>query len=183
MDRDRKLFKSEAIVLSSKNLGEADKIHILYSEKYGKIGLISKGVRKLSSRKRGSLEVFNHIRFQAVNTKGIPILTEVEAVEDHSQIRKSLKKISVAYFFVDVTSKITREDEVNSELFYLLNKYLSRLEHASKLKTLRYSFIKSVLSSLGFWPINKPISDHDLLLEEVLERKLGSIRVGKKISV
>lgn len=180
---DRKLFKDNAIVLSSKNFGEADKIYTLLAIRHGKISVISKGVRKLSSRKRGSLEVFNHIRIQAARTSGIPILSEVEIVEDYAEIRKSLKKISVAYFFTDVISKITREDEVNEELFHLLNKYLSRLEHATKLKDLRNSFTQSVLSLLGFWPINKPIADSDRLLEEVLERKLGSVRVGKKLSL
>jgi DNA repair protein RecO (recombination protein O) len=180
---DRKLFKAEAIVLASKNLGEADKIHTLYTNKFGRLSVISKGVRKLSSRKRGSMEVFNHIRFQAIYTQGMPIISEVEVVNDYENVRKSLKKVSVAFFFADVISKITREDEPNDELFLLLGKYLSRLEHASKLKDLRNNFTKSVLSLLGFWPINKPLSDPDILLEEVLERKLGSVRVGKKLSL
>lgn len=179
---DRKLFKSEGVVLSSKNFGEADKIHTLYTDKFGRLSVISKGVRKLSSRKRGSLEVFNHIRFQAVHTQGMPVITEVEVVNDYEKVRKSLKKISVAYFFTDVVSKITRDDEPNGELFYLLNKYLSRLENANQLKELRYNFIKSTLSLLGFWPMSKPLTDPDLLLEQVLERKLGSVRVGKKLS-
>lgn len=178
---DRKLFKDEGIVLASKNYGETDKIHTLFTKKTGKVSVISKGVRKLNSRKRGSLEVFNHIRFQAVSTQGMPIITETEVVEDFEGIRKSLKKISVAYFMADVVAKVTREGEPNEELFYLLNKYLKRLEHTSKLKDLRFSFTRAVLSLVGFWPINKPLSDPDLLLEQVLERKLGSVRVGKKL--
>jgi len=180
---NHKSFKSEAVILSSKSFGEADKIHVLYTKRYGKVSVISKGVRKLSSRKRGSMEVFNLIHFQAVETSGMPILTEVEVVEDYEEIRKSLRKISVAYFFSDVVNKITRDQESNEELFYLLNKYLKRLEHATKLKDLRNIFTQNMLSLMGFWPMSKPIDNPDKLLEEVLERKLGSVRVGKKISV
>ena len=83
-------YSEEGIVLARKNYGEADRIVSIYSQNHGRISSIAKGVRKLSSRKRGHLEVFSHIRFQAVNGKGLDLMTEVETVENFGEIRKSL---------------------------------------------------------------------------------------------
>lgn len=180
---DRRNYKGQAIVLSSKNFSEADKIYVFFTDNLGKLSVVSKGVRKLNSRKRGSMEVFNLIKFQVAKSHGLPILTEVEVINDFERIRKSLKKISVAYYFMEVVSKITREDEVNFKVFQILEKYLAKLSRTVKLKTLRQEFTKEILVLMGFWPDGEELQDPDLLLEEVLERKLGSIRVGKKISV
>ena len=43
--------------------GEADRILIIFSKKYGKITLLAKGIRKLGSRKRGHLEIFSKVKF------------------------------------------------------------------------------------------------------------------------
>lgn len=180
---DRRNYKGRAIVLSSKNFSEADKIFVLYTDNLGKMSVISKGVRKLNSKKRGSLEVFNNIKFQAVKSHSMPILTEVEVINDFGNIRKSLKKISVAYYLMEVVSKITREDEVNYKVFQVLEKYLEKLSRTVKLKALRHEFTKEIVVLMGFWPQGEELNEPDKLLEEVLERKLGSVRVGKKISL
>ena len=180
---DRRSYKGQAIVLSSKNFSEADKIFVFYTDNFGKMSVVSNGVRKMSSRKRGALEVFNLIRFQAVKTKGLAILTEVEIRNDFQNIRINLRRISVAYYFMEVISKITREDEVNFKVFDLLARYLTKLSRTVKLKDLRSEFTKEVIILMGFWPQSEPIENPDQLLEEILERKLGSVRVGRKISV
>lgn len=177
-----KRYSSEGIILARKNLGEADRILTVLSKKYGKVSLIGKGIRKLKSKKRGSLEVFSHVSLAAARGRSLDILTEVESVDNFSRIRESLRKTAVAYFFVETVDKLTKDEEKNEILFKLLLEYLKDLETSTALKKLRLEFVEEVLIHLGFWPMGKIMKGHDKVLESVTERKMGSVRVGKKIT-
>jgi DNA repair protein RecO (recombination protein O) len=175
-------YGSEGIVLGRRNFGEADRIILLYSKDQGKISLIAKGVRRPKSRKRGHVEVFNHVKFQAVVGHGLDIVTEVEIIDDYEDVRSSLKKVSLAYYFVEVVSKITHEGESNPDLYYLLLDTLDKLETVNGLKKLRIEFITKLLIMLGYWPEGREITNPDQILSEVIERQISSFRVGKIIS-
>lgn len=177
-----KSFNDEGIILARKNYSEADRILIVFSKNHGRISLLAKGVRKVSSRKRGHLEIFNHIKFQAVYGRGLDLITEAEIIENFAEVRKSLKKVSLAYYFMEVVGRTTHEDEPHQELFNLILNYLHRLKSEIKLKDLRLRFIVDILVSLGFWPKGQALINPEGKLEEVTERKLNSQRVGKKIS-
>ncbi len=174
-------YGSEGVVLARRNFGEADRILIVYSKIYGKIPLIAKGVRRPKSRKRGHIEVFNLIRFQAVSGRGLDIMTEAEVVEDFKEIRKSLKKISLAYYICEVIGKITHEREVHNDVYNLLLDGLYKLKVTKELKKLRVSFLQILLTDLGYWPKGTALTDADEKLEEVIERQISSFRVGKRM--
>lgn len=174
-------FKTEGIILGKRDFSEADRILDIYSKDMGKISLMAKGVRRIGSRKRGHVEIFSKISFQAVNGKGIPILTEVETIDDYKGIRKSIKKISLAYYFVEVAAKLTREGGENIEFYNYLSNILERLKFARELKKLRFEFVANTLKILGYWPEDKILPYPDEKLEEVMERQIYSKRVGKKI--
>lgn len=174
-------YSSEAIVLSRKNYSEADRILIVYSKHYGKLSLLAKGVRRPKSRKRGALEVFSHIKFAASRGKNLDIVTEVELIDLFKEIRKSLKRTSVAYFLIEVVNRLTREDEKNIELYICLIDNLEKLRTGKNLRELRENFIYQTLVILGFWPKDKELKNPDTVLEQITEREMFSKRVGKKI--
>lgn len=174
-------YTTQGFVLSRKNHSEADRILSIFSEKFGKRSLVAKGVRYPKSKKRGSLETFSLIRYSATTSHGFDVMTEVEIVNGYSEIRTKLAKVAVAYFFLETISKITREDEPNDQIFALLSSYLSKLNKDRATKTLRNDFIYEILITLGFWPHGKVLNDADKTLEEIIERKLSSISVGKKM--
>jgi DNA repair protein RecO (recombination protein O) len=174
-------YTSEGIVLTRRNFGEADRIISIYSKDHGRISLIAKGVRRPSSRKRGHIEVFNLVKFQAVIGHGLDTMTEAEVVDDFKTIRGSLKKVSLAYYLMEVVGRITHEGESNIELFNLLLSTLTKLVTAKELKSLRLDFVLKLLTLLGYWPKGVKLPDPDEKLEEVIERQIYSERVGKRM--
>lgn len=174
-------FVDEAIVLARKNYSEADRILVVYSKNHGKLSLLAKGVRRPISKKRGHLEVFSHIRFQAAKGRGLDILTEAETIENHPEIRKDLKKASVAYYFMEAVGRTTHENEKHTELFEILSQSLTKLKEEKNLKTFRLNFIVELLICLGFWPRDKTLVNPEAKLEEVTERSINSARVGKRL--
>ncbi|KKR84617.1 MAG: repair protein RecO protein [Candidatus Woesebacteria bacterium GW2011_GWB1_41_10] len=131
------------------------------------------------SRKRGHLEIFSYIRFQAATGRGLDLMTEAEVIDDFKEIRKNLKKVSLAYYFCEVVGKITHEGETNERLFDLILENLEKLKSETELKKLRLDFILRLLILLGYWPAEKQLLDIDNKLEEVIERQINSVRVGR----
>lgn len=174
-------YSSEGIILARRNFGEADRIVSIYSKDRGRISLLAKGIRRPKSKKRGHLEIFSLLKFSASASNGIDLLIEADMEDDFAAIRKSLSKISLAYYFCEVVGKITHEGEKNEDLFKLIKSYLIKLKSAIKLKQLRYEFILRLLILLGFWPEGKEINNPDEVLEEVIERQVASARVGKRM--
>lgn len=176
-------YTSEGIVLARRDFGEADRILVIFTKNFGRVSLIAKGVRRLKSRKRGHIEVFNSVRFQAVSGHGLDIMTEAEVIEDFKEVRTSLKKISLAYYFSEVVGRITHEGESNTGLYNLILEYFNKLKTASKLKELRLKFTSELLVILGYWPEGKMLDNPDEQLEEVIERQISSVRVGKRLAI
>lgn len=172
-------YSGEGFVLSRRNFGEADRILSLFTKNLGRITLIAKGTRRPKSKKRGHIEVFTCVKFQASQAHGIDIMTEAEVVEDFTQIRLSLKKVSLAYYLSEVVGKITHESEPNIELFNLIYSIFTKLKTAKRLRDLRHDFILKLLTLTGYWPEGKVMSNHDQELQDVVERQIYSERVGK----
>ncbi len=176
-----KRYSSEGIVLARRNYSEADRILVVYSKNYGKISFMAKGVRKPKSRKRGSLEVFSHIKFSAARGRNLDIIEETEIIDSFQTIRKSLKRVAVAYYLMEVVGRVTQEGEKNENFFALILKYLQNLKTTKSLRKLREEFIFQTLVLLGFWPKGRRMDNPDKILENVVEREINSIRVGKKL--
>lgn len=172
-------YSDEGIVLARRNYGEADRIISVYTRYHGRVSAIAKAVRRPESRKRGHLEIFSHIRFQAATGRSLDLVTEVEVVDDFKEIRKNLKRVSLAYYFCEVVGKITHEGEPHLEVFNLLLENLEELQTAKEFKALRLDFILRLLVVLGYWPKGKILVSPDEKLEEVIERNINSVRVGK----
>jgi len=179
----RRSYVDEGIVLARRNFSEADRILSVFSKNHGRVSLIAKGVRRPSSRKRGHIEVFNRIKFQAVKGRGLDIMTEAEIIDSFEVVRKDLKRVALAYYFMEVIGRTIHEDEKNTELYDLLQSYLEKLKDEEKLSSLRKDFVYQVLTILGFWPRGKKLESPDEKLEEVTERQLNSARVGKKLMI
>ncbi len=174
-------YLTVGVVLARRVHGEADRILTVFSKHHGKIRLLAKGVRKPKSRKRGHIEIFSLVKFSATKLTGIDLINEAVIINGFTKLRSDLKKIALAYYFVEVIGKATREGEKNNDLFDLLINYLDKLGDETNLKSLRREFTRAVLVSLGFWPNTRELIDVDKLLEEVIERKINAVRVGKKM--
>lgn len=174
-------YRAVGVVIARRDYGEADRILVVLTKEKGRISFIAKGVRRPKSRKRGHLEVFSQIKFGAVQGRGLDIIIEVETLNNFSRVRKDLKKVAVGYYFCEVIGRVTRDGEKNEEIYELLIEYLGKLGKLEKLGKIRKRFVEEVLVSLGFWPKGKVMTDPDTVLEEVAERKMNSVRVGKRV--
>ncbi len=183
-------FSTPAIILKRFNYGEADRILTLLTPQYGKITVIAKGVRKPQSRKRGHIELFNHIKGQIVNGKSLGILTEVETVHSFNQLTSHLRQradddpkgaplgqlvtILHAYQYCELIDRLIPENQPHPEVFDLLSTTLQSLTAADLQPTTLDAFFKQkLIRLLGFWPSDRTSPpDIDLYLDQILEKPL-----------
>jgi len=179
-------YKAQGVVLKRTNFGEADRLITFYTRFQGKIKALAKGVRRLSSRKRGSLEIFNLVEFLAVKGKGLDLVTEVETLESFSGWRQNLKKVAIAYEFCEMVDRLTVEEAAQREVYDLLVDYLERLSNTAEeqLGELTEKFGRELLIMLGFWPEQKSFPSGFSVtnfIEQVIERELKSKNMIKKL--
>lgn len=172
-------YKTEGIILKRTNFGEADRIITIFTKHYGKVKAIAKGVRKVKSRRAPHLELFNRASLFLSTGKNLDIITEAQVINSFSNLKRELKKIGLAFKACELVDQLTREDQVQKEVFNLLVSCFNQLNHQSKTKSLMEivrNFEMKLLQILGFLPKGKALEKIDVerFIEEIIERKLKS---------
>ncbi|EKD66911.1 MAG: DNA repair protein RecO, partial [uncultured bacterium] len=75
------VYRVSAFILRRSNVGEADKILTIFSKKIGKLRVIAKGIRKISSRRGPHVDLFNEVSMMLHHGKTMDIVTEVTTIK------------------------------------------------------------------------------------------------------
>lgn len=172
-------YATEGIILGRRNFGEADRILTIFTKHYGKMRVLAKGVRRPTSRKRGSLELFNHVRMFLVKGHNLDLITEVESKNTFSSWRKDLTKVAVAYHLAEVVARLTPEHQEHKDIFDLLHNAFSNLSGLDYWAL--YLFIQNfkvhVLEELGYLERDKAAPKNlDIYIEDLINGQLRTKR-------
>lgn len=178
-------IKAEGIVIKRRNYREADRILTIFTKSNGKIKVIAKGVRRITSRRSPHVELLNYSVFNLHKTTyGMPILTEVESLKDFSTLKKDLKKIGRAYHICELIDGLCAENQENEEIFTLLKLALETISKDDRHDLISYRFELKLLKLLGFSNDDKVLGEEDMqnFIESILERKLKTKQMLSKFS-
>lgn len=142
-------LKVEGIILKRRNLGEADRILTVFSLQKGKISVLAKGVRRITSRRSGNVELLNRSLMYLHQAKTFLILTEAQTLDTFSKIKSDLTLSTYAYHIIELVDKLTAENQENRILYEHLVQVLKRLEKNPRQILIR-AFEVKILSNLGF---------------------------------
>lgn len=148
-------FSNEGLVIKQINFGEADRILTIFTRSQGKISVVAKGVRKINSRRAGSLELLNRIKFFAHDNGKLPILTEASSLESFKAIKADLGKLSLAYLMLELIDQFLPEGESYTNLYDQLTLFLtaiSRNRDKDRDRVLAASFQIKLLREMGYLP-------------------------------
>jgi DNA repair protein RecO (recombination protein O) len=170
-------------VVKRVNLGEADRFITLFTQNNGKVEVLAKGVRKITSRHSSHIELLNLVRFQSVRTAKNFILTEIELINSYEGRKDTLKQCEVAFLVCELVNALCPYGQTNIELFSLVGKFLKEGESHDEALV---QFETEVLSTLGYWNTSKKFNaerDVRTYIESIIERKLKSRIIGNFESV
>jgi len=151
--------KLEGIVIRYQNFGEADRMITLFTSQKGKVRALAKGVRRLTSRKGGNIELLNHGYFYIAEGRTLDIITEVLIENTHQTIKSDLECTSLTYLLMELIEAVTVEEQQNTSLYNSFIKLLGLLNTVTlssinrEFLILRFEII--LLRDLGLWSLDE----------------------------
>jgi DNA repair protein RecO (recombination protein O) len=147
-----RLYKTEAIVLRRRDLGEADKILTLYTPYRGKIRAVAKGVRKTTSKLGGHVELFTHSLMMLAQGRNLDIVTQSQTIHSFQAIRGNLERTTQAFYVLELVDRFTEEGIENQPLFRLLLNVLDSLDSSPNRELALRHFELHLLGAVGYRP-------------------------------
>ncbi|MCX6808196.1 MAG: DNA repair protein RecO [Candidatus Berkelbacteria bacterium] len=144
-------YKTKAIVIKGSNFGEADRILTIFTERFGKIKALAKGVRKIRSHMAGSLEPFQLVDLQLHEGKTFQIVTGAVTGECFPNIHSDLPKTSAAFYVSELIDKFVEEKQKLPEIFNLYLEILWTIEDSDRPLLIR-AFELKLIEAAGFNP-------------------------------
>lgn len=147
-----KIEKFEGIILSETNYSESSKILNVLTDKYGLIGIMSKGCRKIKSKLRGVSRKLIYGTFNVYyKENGLSTLISIDVINSFSNTLMDLEKISYASYIIDLTNQVLKQND-SEEIFYILKNTLIKIEEGLDPLVLTNIIEIKLLNYLGITP-------------------------------
>ena len=117
-------FKVEAVVLDTKNFGDANKVVTLFTKEFGKLEANAYGCRRSRSPISGAMQMFNHISAELSRGAQVDTIREADILNFYDALTNDLERLAYASLFFEIVNRMTLPQEKSSETFYLLKKSL-----------------------------------------------------------
>lgn len=149
---------TEGVVIRRSNFGEADRILTVLTPFRGKMKVVAKGVRRITSRRAGNVELLNNVKLHIFVGIGMPILTEAESLNTYPKIKSDLILSSYGSYIAELVERLTGENQPSPEVYKLVVDILNLLESNPRQIFIR-AFEVKLLNYLGFWSLNNIQAD------------------------
>lgn len=147
-----RLYKTEALILRQRKLGEADRIFTLLTPAHGKIDVRAKGIRKTTSRMAGHLQPLNRLMLQLAKGRSTDVVAGCETLESFHHLREDLDRLGQAMYAAELSDRMLAEHVPNYPTYRLLLDTLQRLAAGDDPVLLLRSFEMKLLDESGFRP-------------------------------
>jgi DNA repair protein RecO (recombination protein O) len=146
--------KTEAIIISSMNLGEADKLVTFFSLDRGMLKGVAKNARKSFRRFGAGLESFTLVRLHLYEREHQELLRieSADIIEQHAAIGGRLPSAAAGAVMLELVRELSPLGERNAQAFLLLSHVLHLLDEGGDPLFLLGIFVIKFLSLLGYQP-------------------------------
>ena len=178
-------YKTEGIILKYKDFGEADRLLTVFSKHYGKLKLVVKGARRLTSRKGGNIEILNLGQLFIIEGKNLDLLSEIVVEETFQELKKDLMLMAEVYQITEFIDGLTVENEPNLKFFSLILEVLHLLkelkENVKARELAMLAFEIQSLKIVGFWLKEEVVRKYGLpedfgkIIQSLEENPLGEV--------
>jgi DNA repair protein RecO (recombination protein O) len=145
-------YQTTGFVLKRHNFGEADRIITFFTNDRGKVRAVAKGVRRITSKFGGHLEVFGEVQLMLAVGKNLDVVTSARLQQGFENLSQNYSALSYAYLIGDMTDKLTVEDQALPVVYKLLAECFGRLEAGEGDDLFELYFKLRLLDALGYRP-------------------------------
>jgi DNA repair protein RecO (recombination protein O) len=152
MPAPQRVYKTPAIVLRHRKLGETDHVLTLYTASLGKLDAVAKGARKAKSRLSGHVEPLVHVSVMLAKGRTLDVVTGAETIEPFGVLRGDLDRLSRGVYACELLDRFTEPRSENFTLYRMLLDTLRRIETRDDYDTPVRFFEMGLLRELGYQP-------------------------------
>lgn len=145
-------YKTRAIVLRARNLGEADKIFTLFTDARGKLDAVAKGVRRAKSHVAGRLEFASEAYLTMHRGRNLDIIVSADITRSRWLSVIDPGAFATAHLLVELVDAFCEPDLPMDEVYALLSGALGALTNAGEPARIVPRFELRLLSVLGYAP-------------------------------
>lgn len=149
------LNETEAIILRTYNLAEADKIVVCLTRDFGVVRAVARGARRLKSRFGAGLEPFTIVALAYYEKEGRELVTlrQAEILKSFFSLAKSAEIVSALAYMSELVIEFAPPHEPNEKVFRMVRAILLALAQAPlELQALVRYFEVWILKLSGFFP-------------------------------
>lgn len=150
-NRDRN-YSTEAIVIDRRSYGEADRILVVFTPKYGRLDVIAKGASKVKSRTGPYLDLCSWVMLDLATGRDLEVVRSVSQVRAFATLNTHLERFCHASYLVELVKTITQAEEPHKAIFDLLSKSLVLLDDGVDAWMITRNFEMVLLHDLGYRP-------------------------------
>ena len=149
-----RVYKTEAIVLRTMDLGEADRVLTVLTPRLGKLRVIAKGVRRPRSRIGGGLQPFSDVQLVLAVGRTFDVVTSTSLEDPHLGLRNDLHSTAAAWYVVELADRFCEGAADSHDAFRLLAQALSALDAGGEVSrdVVARWFELALLDAMGFRP-------------------------------
>ncbi|MDR3566825.1 MAG: DNA repair protein RecO [Syntrophobacteraceae bacterium] len=149
-----KRFETDAIVLSSCDHGESDRLVSFHSADFGRLRGLAKGARRSKKRFANVFEPCSLVRLECREKNSYLWIEACKLVEPYLPMRADIEKWAYAALFSEIVLAMVPEGEPHPAPFFLHKETLDRLErdkdpqHVLLLALLRFQLLMGYMPAL-----------------------------------
>lgn len=147
-------YRTVGIVLKKTDRGEADQLFSVYTRDFGRVEILGRAIRKISSKLKSGIDIFYFSEVEFIQGKGYKTLTDAIVLNRFENLRRSLKKLAIAYRISEVSDMIIVGQEKDKKIWRLIEETFDRLDKIDSKKKdvelLLLYFICNLVSESGY---------------------------------
>ncbi|MCS7092925.1 MAG: DNA repair protein RecO [Patescibacteria group bacterium] len=175
----RNLLKVEGFILKKKSLLENDVLSSVFTKERGKIFIIAKGAKKITSRRLSFLETGNFVKLILHSSNGSLFLKEVQLIKHQAFYRLTLSQIRIFYQFLYLLDRLLPENQAEPRIFFILKKFLDELAkiEEKKIGNFFYQNLNRLFFNLGYTRHFLAREEANRLISQLIDQEISSIGV------
>ena|SRR3989344_4168719 len=164
--------KTEAFILKKKSLLHRDVVVTMFSQDFGKMIGIAKGVKKLTSRRAAHLQTGNLIRVQMQKSHEVWYLRGTELISGFTKARDHAKSDTL-YLFLYVLDRMLPTEQNEHEIYKLTKHFFIELSKpGANPQAILTVILQKTLKFLGYGDQDYTLSKLLTIVENNTEEKL-----------
>lgn len=152
-------YSATGYIIGKEDVREHDRIFTLYTKEFGKKIVLAQGVRKITSKLCGNLELLSSVSLVLARGRSLDRITGVEMLDRFLPVKEQLGKCSAACYFLEVFNHLVKDGQQDSGLFELMCDFFNSLAsvHTSKASFVGSAALVKLGSVLGYQGRSKGI--------------------------